>query len=342
MEIIYIGEIPPPYGGITVKNELLLRKVFRGYEVDYIDVKEKQIILFIKLVMRFIKCRFCKKPIFIGIGGKRRLHKLLLLIYIFGGTKVLKCTSVIDMASTLSEYCEKNRSIIFLLERCAKVYMELNAMLEDMSQYKLVNCSLLPNCRDGLLARKPHEINMPVRLLFFSRINRAKGVPIVFEMAKELDDNDIEYSIDFWGEIDDIEYEDEFLENIKQHPKCKYCGIFDVVKDDLYKKMNEYDVFLLPTTWLGESCCGAIIESKMAGIPAIVNDWHYNKEMVLPGEGYVLDVLSGKSYAECIIRLIRDEDLYRNMAQKAYASRTRYDYDTYIAQIEKDIQYLPI
>lgn len=96
MDIIYIGEIPPPYGGITVKNELLLRKIFGGYEVDYIDVKESQITLFIKLVMRFIKCRFCKKPIFIGIGGKRRLHKLLLLIYIFGGTKVLKCTSVID------------------------------------------------------------------------------------------------------------------------------------------------------------------------------------------------------------------------------------------------------
>lgn len=37
---------------------------------------------------------------------------------------------------------------------------------------------------------------------------------------------------------------------------------------------------LLPSKWSGEGVPGALVESKMAGIAAIVSDWNFNAEIV--------------------------------------------------------------
>lgn len=56
-----------------------------------------------------------------------------------------------------------------------------------------------------------------------------------------------------------------------------------MVNHDVYEELNNYDIMLLPTRWEGEGVSGALIESKMAGITAIVSDWHVNSETVRDG-----------------------------------------------------------
>ena len=38
MKTLYIGEFPPPMGGVTVKNELLKNKVYNDSEMIFFDL----------------------------------------------------------------------------------------------------------------------------------------------------------------------------------------------------------------------------------------------------------------------------------------------------------------
>lgn len=106
--------------------------------------------------------------------------------------------------------------------------------------------------------------------------------------------------------------------------------MFDAVEHDVYAELNQYDVLLLPTRWKGEGVSGALIESKMAGITAIVSDWNINGEVVHnDSEGVVLPVTSAESLADTVIALSKDPERVYVLKKGAFASRKRYCIDTY-------------
>ena len=101
--------------------------------------------------------------------------------------------------------------------------------------------------------------------------------------------------------------------------------------------MNEYDLFLLPTKWEGEGSCGAIIESKFAGIPAVVSDWHYNSELVSEGEGIVVKEYSGCAFSDVIILIVEGNISYEKMAEKAFLSCSKFDFTHYKKVLLNDV-----
>lgn len=334
--ILYIGEFPPPYGGVTLKNVFIKENIFFDMEVSYINlVKCKRNPLYLFWVMFSLVIAVMKKrEIIIGVGTQERIHRLLSMIELLGGSGALARITIFVMASTLSEYCQQHKGIIPKLKHCKTLYLELETMVEEMSPFGLSNCRVLPNCRSSHQTMPPHALHTPLQLLFFSRVHRDKGVPLIFSALEELDRLGISYQFDFYGEIDGG-YRDEFLTQLQKYDRACYCGIFDSAKENLYRKMNEYDLFILPTTWMGESCCGAIIESKMAGIPAIVSDWHYNSELVRENEGVVLRDLTSQCLADAIGELQQNPTHYERLAQGAFRSKSRYDFDTYREDIRK-------
>ena len=75
---------------------------------------------------------------------------------------------------------------------------------------------------------------------------------------------------------------------------------------------------------------GALVESKMAGITAIVSDWNVNGEVVHDGsEGIVLPLATAEVLAETVLALCRDPERVQALKEGAYTSRKRYCVDTY-------------
>ena len=248
-------------------------------------------------------------------------------------------TSNFIMASTLYTYCQEHPMCIRLLQKSGLLYIELQTMIDEVNSLGITNTYLLPNCRDGSQACKPHPLNKErgLKLLFFSTVNREKGVQHLFKMAEYLDQANINYTLDIYGEIAE-NYREEFESSINLHRRCVYGGVFDVTKSSLYKKINEYDLLLLPTKWKGESCIGVLVEAKMSGIPAIVSNHKYNSEIVINGiEGFVIDGDLGKGFAETVKIVANDEELYDKLAYGAYESRKRYDFATYKEAVRKRV-----
>ncbi len=337
-DILYIGEFPPPYGGISTKNLFIKDCLLSDAAVEWVDMYDfkKNPFKLLLLFRSIFKHR--NKAICIGCASKR-LYGLLQAIKMFGNKKTLKNTSIFVMGSALKDFCGKSPKLARSLKRVKVLYVELQGIIDGLHELGLTNTYELPNCRDGSKACKPHQLEpaAPIRLVFFSTVNREKGVPVIFEMAQFLQEEKIPFTIDIFGEIAE-DFKTEFQERLLTQKHCTYKGVFDVTKSNLYSKLNEYDALLLPTKWKGESCIGVLVESKMSGIPAIVSDHKYNKEIVVDGvEGIVVNGNLEKGFAEAVKRLYSDSELYDRLAQGAYISRTRYDFSTYIAPIREQI-----
>lgn len=83
--------------------------------------------------------------------------------------------------------------------------------------------------------------------------------------------------------------------------------MFDVTKNNLYEKLNEYDVLLLPAKWKGESCVGVLIKAKMSGFPSIISDFKYNIEIVSDGkEGFVVGNNLAEGFADAVKRIAEE------------------------------------
>ncbi|WP_173442806.1 glycosyltransferase [Selenomonas ruminantium] len=333
-KLVYIGEFPPSYGGVTTKNLNIKKYLLYDMDVAYVDLQrcKRNFLYIFYAITRVMLAVVLKQQIFIGLGMQRRVYMLLLFLKIFGGRNTLARTKIFVMASTLPEYCAQNPKFVALLKQCHKLYFELETMFEEIKPFQLTNYALLPNCRNGCDAVPPHKMNTPLKLLFFSRIHPQKGIEILFAMMDELDKKNIAYTMDFYGPIEP-DFAETFQQGIASHKKAAYKGTFDSKNDNVYRKMNEYDLFLLPTTWPGESCCGAIVESKFAGIPAVVSDWHYNKELVGEGEGVVVERNDGISFAKIIEQIYYNKLNYSSMANKAYQSKSKYMFDNYRQEI---------
>jgi glycosyltransferase involved in cell wall biosynthesis len=193
------------------------------------------------------------------------------------------------------------------------------------------NVITFPNCREIHKSIKPRKTFacQPIKLLYFSKICKEKGVPQLIDMAKQLNDNDIKFTLDFYGAIDYC-YKKEFDLECLRVSNVRYMGVFDVYKHNVYTKLNEYDLLLFPSIWLGEGVAGILVESKIAGIPAVVSNHNVNSEVVIDGqEGIIINGDLAKGFAESVQKLSLDrEELFR-LANGAFISRKRYDINLY-------------
>ena len=135
------------------------------------------------------------------------------------------------------------------------------------------------------------------------------------------------------------DYKDEFEMNIKRTHHCNYYGVFDGTGGDVYSLLNSYDLLLLPTHWQGEGCIGVLVESKIAGIPAIASDWRYNSEIIIDGkEGVIVSGNQAVGFADAVERISKDEEMYDALCKEASDSIERYDFNIYLPEVKRAVE----
>ena len=86
-KMVYIGEFPPPYGGVTTKNLNIKKYLLYDMDVAYVDLQrcKRNLLYIFYAVTRVMLAVLLKQQIFIGLGMKRRINYLLVGIKLLGG-----------------------------------------------------------------------------------------------------------------------------------------------------------------------------------------------------------------------------------------------------------------
>ncbi len=324
-KIYYMGSFPPPYGGVTIKNELLYEQL-----KDKFDICRKQKFTTLSTIEALLKGR----RFILGVGHTKFLLLLTTVMYYFR-PKAMSRSIVFAMGGNLADLVEDNPVMIKRLQRYLCIYVEPTGMMNRLQKMGLKNLSLLPNCRVRPERNAvTYKDNGNLHCVFFSTIQENKGVDNILSVAKEMSN----IAFTFYGHIDD-DYKEVFTNAVAELSNVKYMGVFSGDSESVYSELAKYDVVLLPTKWKTEGIPGILVEAKIAGVTCIVSDECYNSEIIKNSEeGIVLSENTPERLKEAIVKLDSDRELLDRFKSTNHASAEKYYIENYIDKIEKSMR----
>lgn len=335
MKFFYIGRFPPPYGGVTIKNKILYDNLLKHIDIQIIELSLVKGKNFREIVILLFSLLNPNNILIIGSASTSRKFFSWFLYYF--NRKALNRSLLIVMGGSSSRIIANDSQYSKWVGEFKQVYVETNGMKGDLTAKGLKNVTVFPNCRE-----KPKEnievLNKnykKIRCLYFSLISKDKGADLVIEASKYLNKRGIEFTIDFYGHIED-KYKTQFEKEIEELKDINYCGIFRADQESVYTKMQEYDILLFPTKCKTEGVPGVLVESKFAALPSIVSNLSYNSEIVEDGKtGLVLQKNTSKELANAIEKVYLNRDWLLTMKRNTKISSDLYLIDNYVEGIVK-------
>lgn len=334
MKIQYIGNFPPPYGGVTRKNQLLYEALSGHFKITVFH-KPKWMPGILGQLFDMLRILTPRSVSIIGVSAVKGKTKMLTWLFYCFNRKSMNRSLYFMMGGIEADRIagsEKERRW-YAEYKC--IFVEAIPMKERLEQAGLTNVKLFPNCRKR--PENPYTVREnykePLKCLFFSNIQRKKGADMVLEAAEQVPG----VRFDFYGSIDP-EFEPYFMSQADILPNVCYKGIFEGKPFEIYLLINEYDVLLLPTRWKTEGVPGVLVEGKIAGAAEIVSNQNYNAGVVKNlAEGIVLKENHINELVRAVEELNTDREklyLYKVESQK---SAERFYVDAYLDEIVSDI-----
>lgn len=97
MKVYYLGQFPPPYGGVTVKNALLAEALADRVPVEKVGFRDEGIVKIIRLLMT------SKDGLFVLGFGNARMQRILLCLLSIVRPSVLSRCYLMAMGGPSSE-----------------------------------------------------------------------------------------------------------------------------------------------------------------------------------------------------------------------------------------------
>lgn len=329
MAVYYLGQFPPPYGGVTVKNALLYEALSERLPIMRIGFRDESISKIFRLVLT------SRHDFFIIGFGNAKLQRLFICLLACIKPSVLTRCCLIAMGGLLPSRLSNDVKYRKACSRIRCIYVETKGMADEMVALGLKNASVYPNCRRRpLTASSPKTVEGKPKCVFFSQIGPAKGADIVLEAAEHL--CDIEFH--FYGQIRN-NFEEAFISRVSELPNVFYHGVFDTVNNDVIKELSQYDLHVFPTKWAAEGVPGVLVETKIAAVPSIVSNMNYNTELIdSEKDGIVLEECTSNELCQVIKVLFTDANLLYSMKEAALASAEDYYVDQYIDLLIADLK----
>lgn len=325
----YIGNFPPPYGGVTRKNKLIFEALSQRVALRRPSAGGSKLLN--QLSSAFVAA-FSRTPMVIGIssaGGKSLLFTRILYHL---NRKTMNRSLYFMMGGTEAGRIAQNPREIQMYAHYRQIYVETRTMKRLLDSAGMENVSFFPNCRTGItqFQAQPNH-HAPLRCLFFSRVELEKGIDLFLDAAQRLP----EVSFDIFGELYmDAPDLSEYRARLDCLPNVRYHGCFQGGESEIYELLHRYDIMLFPTRWKTEGVPGVLVEAKIAAVPAIVSDVCYNAEIVEDG---VAGIVLKDNTADDLVAAIRFYDENRDVLTRhkegALHSAETYLLENYIDEI---------
>ena len=335
MKVRYIGNFPPPYGGVTIKNRLLWEELSKRVDVACFE-KPKCIPVRIYQALNMLLALVSRRPLVIGVsaaGGKSKL--LTRLLYLFNRNTMRKSLYFMMGGTEAKRIAGSPREVTWY-GNYREIYVETHSMEACLKTAGLRNVRFYPNCRKRPEQKAQIASNRDGQLkcVFFSLIQPMKGVDLILETAKALPG----IAFTFWGHIDP-KYEAAFLQEVEKIGNVQYLGVFRGTNPEVYAELSKHDVLLFPTKWKTEGVPGILAEAKIAGITAIASNESYNAELVSDHEdGLILNENTVQALISAINMLDDDRVYLERLKTGALCSAKDYFVERYIDEIIQSLE----
>jgi glycosyltransferase involved in cell wall biosynthesis len=253
---------------------------------------------------------------------------------------ILKKITVFVIGGIFHTCIREHKGNPYIYNQYKNIYVESCLIKESLDKFGFNNISVIPNFRN-LPVNNEFTDSPPgkiLRCVFMSKICEDKGIKIILEADKILKSTGTDYSVDFYGHIDN-KIQNYFFSYIGKTSNLAYKNVIEYENiNSITDVLKNYDVLIFPTKHKGEGMAGILVESKIAGVPPIVSAWNYNEEIITHNnDGIVLKDNTPHELANTIINLSSDRKLLSKLRYNAYQSGKDFLIDGYIDDIVNKI-----
>lgn len=325
----YFGYSSNQLDGQTIKTRNIYEALSSEHTVDYFDTEaiktnKLQILNLLKKITQHDKVFF--------VGGKNNLKYFFPVLYSLSKIQKKKIVYVVVGGWLYDFLCSTPALYTIMLKSIRSVLVETKFLKDKLEELGFKNVNTIPNFR-LTPDYKPSTVKFDsdtLKIVFMARIMKAKGIYLLFDLLDDYLKYDQSYvkklKIDFYGPIssDDKNKFEQLIQTFSPH--ASYKGLLQ--PDQIYFKLPEYDLLILPTFYEGEGFPGTILDAYLSGIPVITTKWKQIPEFVKDGEtGFLIDydltALKNKIKILC-----ENEQLLSDMKNHAFSYSNEFSSDT--------------
>ena len=222
-----------------------------------------------------------------------------------------------------------------MLFRGASVILLSERLYPDIRKY--VPEERVSYCPNGVsvptIVREPKAVP---RILFLSNMIRSKGVSVLVDACRILNERGIPFRCSLVGALS-ADYPGESLPAEIREKGLEGCVFYEGPRygDEKWKAFSEADVFAFPTFYPDECFPLVVMEAMGAGLPVVTTAEGALPEMVREGEdGFICPRQDPTALADALARLLSDPALRTRMGE---SGRTRYEMLFTLNRFERNI-----
>lgn len=339
-ELLFIGPVSQKrniIGGATIKNRNLIEYLQNNkIKVKILDTDNwrKNIFLMLFKLYYFLLIRREKKIIL--STSAEGTYYFLRFLYIFNWRR--KNIYFFQVGGKTSELLINKKYNIKYFKNITKIYVETSRMENMLRNIGLTQVKKVSNFKNFSINNKnKKKILLPLKMVFLSRIEKKKGIDLIFRMLSKINQNKIKITVDFYGPIK-REEELEFKNKIAQYKETKYLGILNLMSERGYAKLSEYDLMLFPTCYQNEGIPGSVIDSLICGVPIIASRWKNYDQILNDKVAYNFE-LNNQIELNNLISKILDNDLDKilEMKKNCYTEAKKYHINFVLNEVIDEI-----
>lgn len=323
--------------GVNIKNRHILKYLNRIANISITVVDTD------KWKLRII-------PLFIKIAWNSiRSDKIILSINTISAYQIIKFLNYINLidkliyivvGGNLHNQLENGSLKIKYFKNAGKIFVQSTKMEEKMCQLGLKNVEHLTNSKyfESVYIDYNREVTLPIRSFYLGRIHPDKGIDMIFRALKEVNKEEVKYTVDFFGPIEKS-YKESFMDKIDNSPNTEYKGIIDLLNNsENYRKLSEYDLFIFPTFWHGEGFPGVVLDSFISGVPVLASDWNHNTEVIQDSvNGLIFKTKSSEDLIEKLNYIHENKNILGEMRKNAHKSAEKYKSENVLCVLQSII-----
>lgn len=222
-----------------------------------------------------------------------------------------------------------------LLPRSAHVVVQTQQIKEFFSKniqkmttviYNPVNERIFQVKVDGLKVKDEERLN---RIISVGRLYPQKDQKMMIEAFAKVSKRFPDWKLVIFGEGPEREALESLVERLKVKDKVSLPGRSENIIDEL----NKSKIFCLSSVYEGMS--NALVEAICVGLPIVTTKVSGTEELIKNGEnGFIVNIGDKESMAKALTKIIEDENLQNQFAEKNKAQAIKFETNTIVNQWE--------
>jgi glycosyltransferase involved in cell wall biosynthesis len=343
VNVLLIGQMPPPYHGQAIANRELSNGTFHGISLSTFALRSSRSVeevgtlnvwkswALTRDLLSLARCIKSEDPdvvVFsLGVGGRSALYRdaaLLRVVYACQRRLILHTHSA-GIDEILTRVTPLERRVAIATYRRAAGLIRLAQGIGQLDMFQDRWSGVLPYGVPDVSPRPPaHRPDEPVVIAFVGNLFASKGVDTLLNAIARLHDEGLPVKAVIVGAATpecSVEQWQARAQGLGLSPTVvEFTG--GLTPDEAAVRLSESDIFCFPTRYDREAMPLVILEAMRAALPVVSTRWRAIPEIVEDGvTGYLSDPLDLDGIVQSLRMLITDPPLRRRVG---LAARARY------------------